>query len=105
VIEIGTAEIVALIGGIGLAIKVIDKLVDAVLAKTNKGARAPLTNGAMREVADGLRAVASAQAAVTAKLDRLCELSEDMKAQHIRQDEALERRFDALHRRLDRRVE
>lgn len=103
--EIGTAEIVALIGGMGLAIKIIDKLVDAVLAKTNKGARSPITNGAMKEVAEGLRAVASAQAAVTAKLDRLCELSEDMKSQHIRQDEALERRFDALHRRLDRRVE
>lgn len=101
--ELGAVEIAGLVAGMGLALKVIDKLVDAVLARNRKTDHGPLTNGAMREVAVGLQAVAQGQTAVVAKLDRICELSQDLKAAHVRHEEAVERRFDGLHRRLDRR--
>lgn len=101
--EIGAAEIAGLIAVVTISIKVIDKLVDAVIAKTRKAnGHGPLTNGAMHDVADGLRSVAQGQAAVASKLDRICELSSDLKASHIRHEEAVERRFDGLHRRLDK---
>jgi phage-related minor tail protein len=101
--DLGPAEIAGLVAGMGLALKIIDKLVDAVVTKVRKGnGTSPPTDGAMREVAQGLQAVAQGQAAIVGKLDRICDLSSDLKEQQSQHEVAVERRFDGLHRRLDK---
>lgn len=100
--ELGAIEIAGLIAGMGLALKVIDKLVDAVLARRHRAnGQGPVTNGVMGRVADGLESAAKAQWELAAKMERSFDVLCDLKQAHDAHEEKVERRFDGLHRRLD----
>ncbi len=98
--ELGPAEIAGLVAGMGLALSVINKLVDALIAKLNrKEGSGPPTNGAMKEVVQALRDVAAGQREVVSKLDVLCEVTKDVKVELRSHDDRSQRRFADLYAR------
>lgn len=85
--NLGPAEIAALVAGIGLSIKIIDKLVDAVISRS-KGHNGNATD-AMFNAADRLGQVAG-------KMDRLCDLQADTRTAIKEHTELVSRGLQAL---------
>jgi hypothetical protein len=103
----GPAEMAGLVAGMGLALAIINKLVDAVLFHIVKGRNSrpgcenTKTDQALLEVAKKLHEVAAGQREIVLRLECLCDLQDDIKDMIMRHEERVEERFNAVHRRLD----